>query len=85
MMINLLQANYCEGGKFAVSFSDQCAGVFDLKQYLSTRDGPLLAPLQDESYMRRAFVEAGALVWPNGLALAPERIYQLTSMLKCAA
>jgi hypothetical protein len=85
MMISLLQVTYCEGGKFSVIFSNECEGVFDLNQYLVTRSGPLLEPLQDESYVRRAFVEAGALAWPNGLELAPERIYQLTKMLKRAA
>ncbi len=85
MMISLLQAAYCEGGKFSVSFSNECEGIFDLNQYIATRNGPLLTPLQDESYMRRAFVEAGALAWPNGLELAPERVYQLTDILKRAA
>ena len=85
MMISLLQATYCEGGNFSVSFSNESEGLFDLNLYLATRNGPLLAPLKDENYVRRAFVEAGALAWPNGLELAPERIYQLTDILKCAA
>ena len=85
MMISLLQATYCEGGKFAIRFSNESEGVFDLNQYLAARNGPLLAPLLDESYARRAFIEAGALAWPNGLEIAPERIYQLTKILKRAA
>jgi hypothetical protein len=85
MMISLLQAKYLEDGKFSLCFSNGAEGVFDLKGYLATRNGPLLLPLQDESYVRRAFVEAGALAWPNGLEIAPERVYESTRMAKLAA
>ena len=38
---------------------------------LIARDTPLTQPLADPAYFARAFIEAGALGWPNGLELAP--------------
>ncbi len=33
---------------------------------------PLLEPLRDPDYFARAFLEFGALTWPNGFDIAPE-------------
>lgn len=38
---------------------------------LIERATPLTRPLADPAYFARAFIEAGALAWPNGLELAP--------------
>ena len=32
----------------------------------------MLAPLRDERYFARVFLECGAPTWPNGFDLAPE-------------
>ena len=85
MMINLLNFKYLDAGLFMVNFSDGTQSTFDLKNYLATRQGPLLLPLQDESYISRAFIDAGALAWPNGLEISPQRIYELTQSSQCAA
>lgn len=84
-MISLLHAQYLGKGQFAVSFSDGVQGTFNLVGYLRGRNGPLLQALQDECYVGRAFVDAGALAWPNGLELSPERIYDNTDMTRHAA
>jgi hypothetical protein len=34
--------------------------------------GSMLAPLRDERYLDRVFVECGAPTWPNGFDIAPE-------------
>ena len=56
-----------------------------MASYLATRSGPLLAALADESYLKRAFVDAGALAWPNGLEISPERLYEVAAFVKDAA
>jgi len=84
-MISLLRIDYLGNSQFAVSFSDGAHGSFDLKTYLSTRQGSLLLPLQNKSYVSRAFVEAGALAWPNGLEISPQRIYESTQIVRRAA
>ena len=85
MTINLLSVSYVGECRFAVGFSDGRAGILDMVSYLATRSGPLLAALADESYLKRAFVDAGALAWPNGLEISPERLYEVAAFVKDAA
>jgi hypothetical protein len=85
MTISIFRAKYLESQKISLVFSDGAEGVFDLAAYLAKKSGPLLVPLCDESYARRVFVEAGALAWPNGLEIAPLRIYESTTFMKRAA
>lgn len=83
-MIKLLSAEYTENGLIALEFSDGNKGVFNLPLYLGDRTGSLLLPLADDDYARRCFIDAGALCWPNGLALSADRLRQLVSLSKAA-
>ena len=83
-MIKLLEAHYRGNYQIDLVFSDGQCGVFDVRAYLATRQGPLLDPLQDESYLQRLFIDAGALCWPNGLELSPARLHEI-SLLPIAA
>ena len=58
-----------------VTFSDGSQGPYDMG-YLFERGGPMIEALTDPAYFRRAFIEAGALAWPNGFDLAPEAIHR---------
>jgi len=58
-----------------LEFSNGDQGYFDLHEYLSSRQGPLLEHLRDAACARRCFVDAGALCWPHGLELSPERLH----------
>jgi len=35
----------------------------------------LTRPLADPAYFARAFIESGALAWPNGLELSPHALH----------
>ena len=83
-MIKLLEARYVGHHRIELAFSDGQHGVFDVSAYLATRQGPLLDPLQDEIYLQRFFIDAGALCWPNGLELSPARLHEI-SFLPIAA
>ncbi|MBK6357196.1 MAG: DUF2442 domain-containing protein [Betaproteobacteria bacterium] len=85
MTINLLSTSYLGGRCFAVSFSDGSSGTLDMAKYLATRSGPLLLPLTDETYLKRGFVDAGALAWPNGLEISPKRLYEISDLVRSAA
>lgn len=74
-MIKLIEARYRGNFQIALAFSDGAEGVFDGNEFLK-RNGPLLVALRNESYFQRAFVDAGALCWPNGLELSPARLRQ---------
>ena len=42
---------------------------------------PLLEPLRDSVYFARFFIDAGALCWPNGLELSPDRLHEQVAAL----
>lgn len=84
-MIKLLEASYRSGRQIELLFSDGKRGVFDVGDYLVDREGTLLQPLADEGYLKRFFIDAGALCWPNGLELSPARLYELCGLEAGAA
>ena len=78
IVIKLLEATYLGDKCIGLLFSDGGHGVFNVQAYCATRQGPLLTPLEDEDYVQRFLIDAGALGWPNGLELSPERLYELS-------
>jgi hypothetical protein len=54
-------------------FSDGSEGVWmaDLREFF----GKMGEPLLDPEFFARAFVDNGALVWPNGFDAAPSALY----------
>ena len=67
----------------ALRFSDGKEGVFDGRELLK-RSCPLLEPLRDETFFKRVFIDAGALIWPNGLELSPVRLHETCRALTAA-
>jgi hypothetical protein len=56
--------------ELALTFSDGSSGVWSAAPLIA-RSTVLTEPLRDPAYFTRAFIEAGALAWPNGLELSP--------------
>ena len=56
--------------RLELAFSDGGHGLWNAGSLLAG-DTVLTRPLTDPAYFARAFVEAGALAWPNGLELLP--------------
>jgi hypothetical protein len=56
-----------------VVFNDDVEATIDCEAWLQ---GPVFEPLKDPQYFSRLFVEAGAVVWPNGADIAPETLYE---------
>ena len=77
--IKVLNAYLLDAFKLELEFSDHTHGVFDAGNYLASRSGPLLDTLRDPSHFGKFFIDAGALFWVNGLAIAPARLHELTS------
>lgn len=76
-MIKVLNIRNAGNWKLELEFSDQAHGLFDAQPYLADRKGPLLEALRDANYFNRAFVDAGAVSWPNGLELSAARLREL--------
>jgi Protein of unknown function (DUF2442) len=83
-MIKVLFAEFVESGIIQIEFSNGLSGLFNLRSYLDNHSGTLLEQLKDETYAKRCFIDAGALCWPNGLELSPNRLYELCSLSKAA-
>ena len=58
------------------AWSSASRGVAPSDMQLIARDTELTRPLADPACFRRAFVEAGALCWPNGLELSAAGLYR---------
>lgn len=43
---------------------------------LIMRDTVMTRPLTDPAYFARAFIESGALAWPNGLELSADSLHK---------
>lgn len=83
-MNKLLRVRYAGDYCYLLTFADGTEGVFDLASYLANRTGPLLDALREEDYAKRAFIDAGALCWPNGLEISARRLVE-PELLKRAA
>ena len=68
-MIKLIAMTVNDGGQLTLTFSDGSHGLWSAAGLIG-RDTELTRPLADQTYFARAFIEAGALAWPNGLELS---------------
>ena len=71
----LLEAGPSDGYSVHVRFADGVAADVDLSYLLDY--GGVFEPVRDPEYFRqlRADPEAGAIVWPNEVDIAPETLY----------
>lgn len=67
------KAEYRSEFKIHLAFNDGTEGVVDFAEWL---EGPIFDPVRDPTFFPRFFVEAGAIVWPNGADIAPETLYE---------
>ncbi len=80
-MIKILKCEPVSDFNLDITFSSGESGHFDGAAYLAGRSGSLLKPLRDKSYFSKAFIDAGALCWPNGLELSASRVLGLCKLL----
>ncbi len=79
-MIKLIAIRPLGGAKLDLTFSDGSSGCWSGADLIA-RDTVLTRLLSDEAYFQRAFIEAGALAWPNGLELSAASLHRrLTEM-----
>lgn len=77
-MIKITHARTTGPSRLELTFSDGSMAQWSADDLIA-RNTPLTAPLADPDYFARAFLEAGALAWPNGLELSPSALYQRLS------
>lgn len=74
-MIELVQVEIAEDRVLELTFSDGTSGLWDADPVI-LRDTILTGPLMDPAYFARAFIEAGALAWPNGLEFSAHSLHE---------
>lgn len=75
-MIKLSRCQPLDGLRLRLTFSDGSVGIWNAGPLLASKDTPLTIPLRDRHEFARAFIDNGALAWPNGLELAPWTLHQ---------
>lgn len=73
-MIELVRIEIAGDRTLDLTFSDGAAGRWSADAVIA-RDTVLTRPLKDPAYFTRAFVEAGALAWPNGLEFSGQSLH----------
>ncbi|ALD90159.1 DUF2442 domain-containing protein [Cupriavidus gilardii] len=56
-----------------VEFADGTRGIVDMS---GDEFRGVFAPLADETYFAKALIVNGAVVWPNGVDIAPDAMYE---------
>jgi hypothetical protein len=77
----MTKAEYGGGHQILLTCNDGLSGVVDFTAWL---EGRVFDPLKDVVYFQRFFIDAGTLTWPNGAAVAPERLYERAKSSKAA-
>ncbi len=73
-MIRVTHAEYLDGLRVRLEFSDGVAGIVDFRGCLS---GPIFKPLNDPDVFCRFELTDHTLQWPNGADFAPEYLWDL--------
>ncbi len=74
-MIKLVSVSPAGDQALEMRFSDGSMGRWCGAELIA-RDTILTRPLAEPSYFKRAFIEAGALAWPNGLELSAASLHR---------
>ena len=82
MYYNVVNAKYLGDYTLKLAFEDGKKGKIDLKDYAN--QGGVFSKLADLKYFKRVYVnkEAGTICWPNGADIAPERLYEIGSLIE---
>lgn len=74
-MIKLISLRPLGDAALELGFSDGTSGRWSAAALIE-RATVLTAPLAEPAYFERAFIEACALAWPNGLELSPAALHR---------
>jgi hypothetical protein len=74
-MIKLVSIVSAGDTELDLTFSDGSSGRWSAESLIA-RDTELTRPLAAPVYFARAFIEAGALAWPNGLELSAQSLHR---------
>ena len=62
--------------QLSVRFNDGLTGLVDVSELINNPDPGIFSALRDPSYFAKAYLDCGAVAWPNGADLAPDAMYK---------
>lgn len=76
MFPRVKQVRYLGDYRLELGFADGVVGELDFKERVIGRGG-MFTPLEDVDFFKqvRVDLEAGTIVWPNGVDLCPDVLY----------
>ena len=74
-MIKLTGLSVADAHALDLSFSDGTSARWHADEIIA-RDTEMTRPLVNPAYFARAFIEGGALGWPNGLEFSPAALHR---------
>ena len=75
------KVKYLEGYKLQLIFNDGKVKIVDFENRLQNAKNMFL-PLQDIDYFKKVKCDGTTLVWPNGLYLCPDVLYEIGEEIK---
>ncbi|NYD89238.1 DUF2442 domain-containing protein [Sphingomonas melonis] len=74
-MIKLIDIAIIGPATLSLAFSDGSSANWSAAELIA-RDTIMTRPLADPNFFARAFIEAGALAWPNGFELSATSLHR---------
>ena len=74
-MIKLTSIEASKDRCLLLRFSDGAQGILDFTPFIDAGTA-MTEPLREPAYFAKAFIELGALAWPNGFELSAESLYR---------
>jgi hypothetical protein len=68
--------NVLNDWQLAVTFNDGLTGRLDLSSLVKGPDAGVFEALRDPEFFAQAYLDCGAVAWPNGADLAPDAMYK---------
>jgi len=62
--------------QLAVTFNDGLNGIVDVSVLVHGSDAGVFEALRDPAFFAQAYLDCGAVTWPNGADLAPDGMHE---------
>jgi len=62
--------------QLAVTFNDGSSGIVDVSALVNGPDAGVFEVLRDPAFFATAYLDCGAVTWPNGADLAPDAMHK---------